>query len=266
MVARRAPAARSREDIVAAILEALEPLNDALDAAGRMQELERQRALDEAERLNFITDRARSVINGAVDNLFERYERGDGPQRETKEAALRLRKPLDALIEALGDVPAHNVFALWARYHKLPAILCDFQGLRARMEQMIPSGNTDLLKASCAGKAFLLISALSKKNPTTTPGQPLRVIAGLLYEIVAKNSEEDLKRACDECVRQMRAQREAAIGAACSAARLVFEWPGNRKVGRWPLLFGQKPADRAGTKKKRTATKKKCGKGVRPRQ
>jgi hypothetical protein len=146
------------------------------------------------------------IVAREIDSLIESVSQGWSPTNEAKEAALKLKKPLDALIQALENVPASNVFALWTRYYGLPKLLCDFRHLLAAMDCEIPPKNTDLTKRCCAVTAFKLISMLSVDRPTTTEDGPMRAIAGLLYEIATGERDADLKRACDTCLKKKRAR------------------------------------------------------------
>jgi hypothetical protein len=152
-----------------------------------------------------------AIVGAEIDGLIRRITQGRRPTTETKEVALKLEKAVDTLIQTLNDIPVNNVFALWARHHDLPKILCSFRDLRAAMATEIPSENTNLIKASCAVTSFRLIIMLSVKSPTTTAHGPMQVIASLLYELATGERDADLKRACDACVKKIR-KRHARYG------------------------------------------------------
>jgi hypothetical protein len=145
-----------------------------------------------------------AIVGAEIDGLIESVALGQRPCMETKEAALKLEKPLDALIQILNDIPVSNVFALRARHLDLPKILCGFRDFRAAMALEIPSKNTDVIKASCAVTSFRLIIMLSVKPPTTTAHGPMQAIASLLYTLATGERDADMKRACDTCVKRIR--------------------------------------------------------------
>lgn len=64
--------------------------------------------------------------------------------------------------------------------------------------------NYDVVKHMCAGRAFGLMEMLSDKKITSAKDSAFRAIASLLYEAVSGKRGVDLKRACDDELRESR--------------------------------------------------------------
>jgi hypothetical protein len=64
--------------------------------------------------------------------------------------------------------------------------------------------NYDVAKHMCAGRAFGLMEMLSDKKITSAKDSTFRAIASLLYEAVSEERGVDLKRACDDVLREIR--------------------------------------------------------------
>jgi hypothetical protein len=193
-----------REDMFAeVIIEELEPLSHALPITVSKAGLTKHIVPNEIELRRLVIGRAKSRVRSEIKDLASKAKQGNAPRQQTVDAALRLKKPLDALVEVLNSIPADNVFSKRACAGNLPAILSDLQGLCAYMERHVPHGNTDVTKADCASAAWRLIWGLSKNKPSTAR---LEAIAVLLHEFVTGERDADMKRACATCVRRMRSQ------------------------------------------------------------
>jgi hypothetical protein len=64
--------------------------------------------------------------------------------------------------------------------------------------------NYEVGKHMCAAFAFDLMETLSEKKITSAKDSTFRAIASLLYEAVSGNRGVDLKRACDDVLRESR--------------------------------------------------------------
>jgi hypothetical protein len=64
----------------------------------------------------------------------------------------------------------------------------------------------DQVKIWCARIAHTLMFRLSAEKPTSgSPRSTYRLLASLLYEVLTGEAERDLKRACDDHLRLIRA-------------------------------------------------------------
>jgi hypothetical protein len=148
----------------------------------------------------------RKSVARAIDYLKEEDAKGWSPRDEAREDARRLKKPIDDMIQALNDISPEGVFAVWSGYRGLTQLLRDFRDLRAAMEAELPSGNTDLIKASCANTSLRLM--MMTNQPRIRSAGRLQAIAALLYEAVKGEKDVDMKRSCDDCLKKIRARHE----------------------------------------------------------
>jgi len=152
-------------------------------------------------RPNFV----RATVEKEIHELLEQIVQGWQPAIEVRKTACKLEKLLDRFIHTLDRIPPSSTF-LMASHHDLPQRLRDFRKFVALMDGMIPSKKTDLVKRCCATTGFRIVIMLSSKLPTGNVDGPMFTIASLLYEIATGIAGQNLKRACDTCLREMRAR------------------------------------------------------------
>lgn len=115
----------------------------------------------------------------------------------TMGAELRLRLGLDQpglLPKHAGNAPAGRLMIALQEVREL----CEHGGANQ------PSA--DQVRIWCARIAFTLLHLFSNKEPTSgSADSPYRALAGLLYEVLTGEQGRDLKRACDDHLRSLRA-------------------------------------------------------------
>jgi hypothetical protein len=138
----------------------------------------------EREAIRKTREDAQAIIReiGRIDGLL---------RSATLAPELRLRLSLDA---AVADAPVARLLSALNEVRELCQAGDDNQ----------PS--TDQVRTWCARIAYTLMHRYSDERPTSgSPRSTYRVIASLLYEILTGERERDLKRACDDHLRGIRA-------------------------------------------------------------
>jgi hypothetical protein len=132
---------------------------------------------------------AREII-GALDHLEDLLRSATlGPE-------LRLRLGLDTA----GMIPEHAANApAW----RLMTALNEVRDLCQQGDINQPAA--DQVRIWCARIAYSLMDRFSTEEATSgSADSPYRVLASLLYEVLTGEAERDLKRACDQHLREMR--------------------------------------------------------------
>jgi hypothetical protein len=148
-----------------------------------------------------VTERL-DVLGDVVPNHFSREA-----IRRTRQGARALRDAIRQLEESLARAPPE----LRMRLKLEPApgwqhpLLQELHRARNGCESAVDAApSTDKVKEWCARVAFQLILKFSETKPTGTDESPFRVIAALVYEAITGEPDRDLKRACDNHLREIR--------------------------------------------------------------
>lgn len=119
-------------------------------------------------------------------------------------------REIAGLAERMGALLTRSTIAPELRLRMQPemeSLLASLEAVRHQCleaEKNQPSSDQVLLW--CASTAFSLVFRFSDKMPTSGSARsPYRVVASLLYEVVAGKQGHDLRRACDAHLKAMRA-------------------------------------------------------------
>ena len=133
------------------------------------------------------------MVTGAIDRLVGALS------STTLAPELRLRLALDAVADDIAlNSPTTRLLLALKEVRELCQAGSDNQ----------PSA--DQVRIWCARIAYILMYRFSEEDPSS--GSPLssyRIIATLLYEILTGERDRDLKRACDDHLRGMKAAKKS---------------------------------------------------------
>ena len=131
----------------------------------------------------------KTYIRAQVMRSIDRVRRDNPPMPKMIEIALAKKAIKPLLDTMIATDQMRSTYALLDRISRL---------------QRRPADKMNGEKYAQATEAYFLIETFCQKQPTGTEGGPFRLVAELLNEAVTGKAGGDMKRACDQVLRDRR--------------------------------------------------------------